>query len=78
MDIEDLPVQEIADLFERDPVEIEQAYQAWFQVRAGRKRTLVPDIRLLASLSDLSTASVSNFLRIFLRLSIASRLPKSL
>ncbi|GMQ79375.1 MAG: LacI family DNA-binding transcriptional regulator [Anaerolineae bacterium] len=63
MDIKDLPVKEVADLYERDPVEIEQVYQAWFQHRAGRKRTLVPDIRLLASLSNLSTASVSNFLR---------------
>jgi DNA-binding LacI/PurR family transcriptional regulator len=60
---EEFPVQEVADLFERDPVEIEQAYQAWFQLRAGRKSMLVPDIRLLASLSNLSTASVSNFLR---------------
>ena len=68
MDIKDLPVQEIADLFERDPAEIEQAYQAWYQLRAGRKRSgwnraIVPDIRLLAGLSNLSTASVSNFLR---------------
>ncbi len=68
MDIKDLPIQEIADLFERDPAEIEQAYQAWYQFRAGRKRSgrrrvLVPDIRLLAGLSSLSTASVSNFLR---------------
>ncbi len=63
VEIEELPVQEVADLYERDPVEIEQAYQAWFKLRAGRKRTLVPDIRLLASLSNLSTASVSNFLR---------------
>ncbi len=59
----ELPVEEIAELYGRDPFEIRDAYEEWFDLRRGRQRPNAPDIRLLASLSNLSTTSVSNFLR---------------
>jgi DNA-binding LacI/PurR family transcriptional regulator len=59
----DLPYAEIAKLFERDPDEVEQAGRQWLAGRQKRNRPLVPDIRLLAALSGLSTASISNFMR---------------
>jgi hypothetical protein len=59
----ELPVEEIAQLYGRDPLEIRDAYEEWFDLRRGRQRPTAPDIRLLASLSNLSTTSVSNFLR---------------
>jgi DNA-binding LacI/PurR family transcriptional regulator len=59
----ELRVEEIAELYERDPSEINDAYEEWFDLRRGRQRPSAPDIRLLASLSNLSTTSVSNFLR---------------
>ncbi len=59
----ELPVKEIAELYERDPLEIEEAYEQWIENRRGRQRATAPDIRLRASLSNLSTTSVSNFLR---------------
>lgn len=59
----ELPIEEIAELYDRDPLEIEAAYEEWFDLRRGRQRTTAPDMRLLASLSGLSTTSVSNFLR---------------
>jgi hypothetical protein len=59
----ELPVEEIAELYERDPREITEAYEEWIDLRKGRQRAAAPDIRLLASLSNLSTTSVSNFLR---------------
>jgi len=54
---------EIADLFERDPREVAGVYQAWLDNRRARNLLATPDIKLLAALSNLSTASVSNFLR---------------
>ena len=63
MTLEEIPIQEIAELFERDPAEIELAYREWSEQRNRRGRTLVPDLRLLAGFSNLSTASVSNFMR---------------
>ncbi len=59
----ELPFEEIAELYERDPQEISEAYEEWIDLRKGRQRAAAPDIRLLASLSNLSTTSVSNFLR---------------
>jgi len=59
----ELPIEEIAGICERDPQEITEAYEEWIDLRKGRQRTAAPDIRLLASLSNLSTTSVSNFLR---------------
>jgi DNA-binding LacI/PurR family transcriptional regulator len=56
-------VEEIAELYGRDPLEISEAYEGWIDLRRGRQRSSAPDIRLLASLSNLSTTSVSNFLR---------------
>ena len=58
-----LPLEEIAELYERDPQEIREAYEEWIELRKGRQRSAAPDIRLLASLSNLSTTSVSNYLR---------------
>ncbi len=63
MSSEEIPIQAIADLLEREPEEIERVYEQWLTSRKGRKDPLVPDIRLLASLIGLSTASVSNHLR---------------
>jgi DNA-binding LacI/PurR family transcriptional regulator len=60
---EEIPVQAIADLLERDPEEIELVYDEWLNSRKGRRDPLIPDIKLLASLIGLSTASVSNHLR---------------
>lgn len=62
MSVENLPVQEIAELFERNPDEVEAIYLEWLSARQDQKRP-VPDIRLLAAFSSLSTASVSNYLR---------------
>ena len=59
----DLPYAEIAELFDRNPDVVEEAGQQWLAGRQKRNRPLVPDIRLLASLSDFSIASVSNFMR---------------
>lgn len=63
MSSEEIPVQAIADLLEREPEEIELVYHEWLASRKGRKDPLIPDIKLLASLTGLSTASVSNHLR---------------
>lgn len=63
MSSEEIPVQAIADLLEREPQEIELVYEQWLASRKGRKDPLIPDIKLLASLTGLSTASVSNHLR---------------
>ncbi|MFN2222733.1 MAG: DUF503 family protein [Candidatus Promineifilaceae bacterium] len=63
MSNEEIPVQAIADLLERKPKEIKRVYDEWLASRKGRKDPLVPDIKLLASLTGLSTASVSNHLR---------------
>ncbi len=62
MQLEDFPLKNIARLFNRDLAEVEDVCQAWL-ARKGRHRPITPDIKLLASLSGLSTASVSNFLR---------------
>ena len=59
----DLPYADIAELFDRNPDVVEEAGQQWLAGRQKRNRPLVPDIRLLASLSDFSIASVSNFMR---------------
>jgi LacI family transcriptional regulator, galactose operon repressor len=61
MSSEEIPVKDIADLLEQEPEEIQQIYEEWLASRKGRPA--IPDIRLLASLSGLSTASVSNHLR---------------
>lgn len=63
MSIEKLPVAEIARIFERDPQKIKQIYQDWLTRRRENNRSVAPDIKLLAALSGLSTASISNFLR---------------
>ena len=63
MNVQELPYVEIAELFDRDPGEVGAAGEQWLSRRLKRKRPLVPDIKLLAALSDLSTASVSNFMR---------------
>ena len=63
MFVDEAALVEIADLFERDPQEVTAIYQAWLDDRQARNRPLTPDIKLLAALSNLSTASVSNFLR---------------
>lgn len=63
MQADDLPLNEIAILFGRNPADVETAYRAWLDGRQARNRPIVPDIKLLAALSGLSTASVSNFLR---------------
>jgi len=60
---EEIPVQAIADLLQREPKEVELVYDEWLAARKGRKDPLIPDIKLLASLTGLSTASVSNHLR---------------
>ncbi len=59
----ELPIDEIAELYERDPVEVQKVAQEWFVSRGSRQRAAAPDIRLLAGLSNLSTTSVSNYLR---------------
>ena len=58
-----LPFTEIAELFSRDPAEIETFHHAWLANRQKRNRPIVPDIKLLAGLSGLSTASISNFMQ---------------
>lgn len=63
MNVQNLPYVEIAELFGRDPEEVGAAGREWLSGRLKRNRPLVPDIRLLAALSDLSIASVSNFMR---------------
>lgn len=63
MSSEEIPVKEIAELLEREPEEIELVYQQWLASRKGRRDPLIPDIKLLANLTGLSTASVSNHLR---------------
>ncbi|MCP5097838.1 MAG: LacI family transcriptional regulator [Chloroflexi bacterium] len=63
MQIEDLPVQKIAQCIDRPVKEVEDLFNEWVASRKGRSKPIVPDIRLLASLSGLSTTSVSNFLR---------------
>lgn len=63
MRVEKIPVQDIADLFERDAAEVATDVQTWVEQRQTRSRPLVPDIRLLAALSNLSVTSVSNHLR---------------
>lgn len=63
MSNEEIPVQDIADLLEREPEEIRLIYEEWLTSRKGRRDPLIPDIKLLASLTGLSTASVSNHLR---------------
>ena len=60
---DDLPLSEIAILLGRDPADVEIVYHAWLDGWQARNRAIVPDIKLLAALSGLSTASVSNFLR---------------
>ncbi|MCP4164274.1 MAG: LacI family transcriptional regulator [Chloroflexi bacterium] len=59
----ELPTAEIAELLDRDTAEVEAIIRAWVTDREQRQRSLVPDLRLLANLSGLSTASVSNYLR---------------
>ena len=61
--LEDLPIEDIARLFDRDPAEVQRAYQEWLIPRKRRNRPVTPDIKLLALLSGLSIASISNFLR---------------
>ena len=63
MRVKEMPVQDIATLFERDVTEVETDIQTWIEQRQKRSRPLVPDIRLLAALSNLSVTSVSNHLR---------------
>jgi LacI family sucrose operon transcriptional repressor len=60
---EDLPIKEIAQLFGRDPKEIESAYEKWLASRKGRRQPVKPDNRLLALLSGLSSTSISNFVQ---------------
>ncbi len=61
--MENLPLTEIAELFSRNPVEIETFHQTWLANRQKRNRPIVPDLKLLAGLSGLSTASISNFMQ---------------
>jgi len=63
MRVEEIPVQDIATLYERDVTEVERDIQVWVSARQERNRPLVPDIRLLATVSQLSVTSVSNHLR---------------
>lgn len=63
MSSEEIPFQDIANLLEREPEEIELIYQQWLASGKGRRDPLIPDIKLLANLTGLSTASVSNHLR---------------
>jgi len=63
MNPESLPLEEIARLFHRPQAETNQVYQEWSEQRQSRNRPLTPDIKLLAALSGLSVASISNFLR---------------
>lgn len=63
MSNEEIPVKEIAELLERRPEEIELVYRDWLAAGNGRRDPLVPDMKLLARLTGLSTASVSNHLR---------------
>ena len=61
--MDNLPLAEIAELFGRDQAEIDNFYQTWLANRQKKNRPIVPDIKLLAGLSGLSTASISNFMR---------------
>lgn len=61
--MDNLPLAEIAELFGRDQAEIDDFYQSWLSNRQKKNRPIVPDIKLLAGLSGLSTASISNFIR---------------
>lgn len=60
--MKDFPITKIAQLFERDIAEVEAIYQEWLTRKRYRGRPISPDIKLLAALSGLSTASISNFL----------------
>jgi len=61
--LDESALTEIAILFERDPRQVGDVYQTWLNDRRARNRPVTPDIKLLAALSNLSTASISNFLR---------------
>ena len=61
--IDNLPIAEIARLFERDLTQAEIAYQEWLASKKGRRQPMRPDNRLLAVLSGLSPASISNFVQ---------------
>jgi LacI family transcriptional regulator len=63
MSNEEIPVKEIAELLEREPEEIELVYREWLAAGNGRRDPLIPDMKLLASLTGLSTTSVSNHLQ---------------
>lgn len=63
MNAEEIPVQAIANLLERKPEEIERIYAEWLASRKGRRDPIIPDMKLLANLTGLSTTSVSNHLR---------------
>jgi LacI family transcriptional regulator len=56
-------LQEIADLFERDFKEVEAGYQEWLADRRKYNQPLKPNTKLLAKLSGLSPASISNYLQ---------------
>ena len=57
------PVKKIAILLDSDHDDIEQIIGDWMAQKNERNRPPIPDIKLLASLSGLSTTSVSNFVR---------------
>lgn len=56
-------IQEIAELFERDPQEVEADYQKWLADRHKYHQPLKPNTKLLKALSGLSPASISNYLQ---------------
>lgn len=58
-----LTLAEIARLFDRELAQVESAYEAWLASKQGRRSPVKPDNRLLASLSGLSPASISNFVQ---------------
>jgi DNA-binding LacI/PurR family transcriptional regulator len=59
----ELPIEAVAELYQRDTQEVREAYEEWAELRKSRQRPAAPDIRLLATLAGLSTTSVSNYLR---------------
>jgi DNA-binding LacI/PurR family transcriptional regulator len=60
---ENLPLQEVARLFDRDLGQVDSAYQEWLASKQGRRQPVRPDNKLLAALSGLSPASISNFVQ---------------
>ena len=59
----DLPFDEIARLFDREPAQVKSAYDEWLGRKRKRRGPVRPDTRLLAALSGLSQGSISNFVQ---------------